>query len=367
MSVVIDYSSGVPLSDSIKSAGYVGTVRYLSGPRPGAEWMKGKPVSKTEVESQRRHGLGTAFVWQYGKEKSPDVMRGFQGGVEDARNAQRKLDEIGRSGQPVFFAVDFNIALWQWNDTAVHYFKGAISVLGLNRVGIYGHSRVCAWAIEDNVVGHSSTKGKRWVWQTKAWSNGERTKEAVLYQGTLDVPGPNGVGVDLNEVLADDWGQLIPKTSRPTQERKEEPVMAPISKKPGWKGDPVWLADALRAFGVEVVELPGWKDWGMGDFGSVWGTVAHHTGGNETPSSLIQYGHSALRGLLSQVHLRRDGVAVMCGVGTAYHAGVGSWPGLPTNNANQHTIGIEANSDGQTPWPTKQLDAYYRACAALVS
>lgn len=29
------------------------------------------------------------------------------------------------------------------------------------------------------------------------------------------------------------------------------------------------------------------------------------------------------------------------------------------------TIGIEANSDGVTPWPPKMLDAYYRICAAI--
>ena len=44
---------------------------------------------------------------------------------------------------------------------------------------------------------------------------------------------------------------------------------------------------------------------------------------------------------------------------------MGSWPGLPTNNANYHTIGIEAVSDGQSPWTQEQLDAYYRICAAI--
>lgn len=141
--------------------------------------------------------------------------------------------------------------------------------------------------------------------------------------------------------------------------------MTPIPRRPGWRGDPVWLADALRAFGVRVVERPGWKNWGNGDFGSVWGVMAHHTAGNNTPSDLIAYGRASLRGLLSQVHLLRDGTAVMCGVGVAWHAGVGSWAGLPTNNANWHTIGIEANSDGTTPWPADMLDAYYRTCAAI--
>ena len=47
-----------------------------------------------------------------------------------------------------------------------------------------------------------------------------------------------------------------------------------------WTGDPVWLADVLRAEGIKVVEYPGWKDRGHGDMGTIWGVVAHHTGNN---------------------------------------------------------------------------------------
>lgn len=113
------------------------------------------------------------------------------------------------------------------------------------------------------------------------------------------------------------------------------------------------------------MEDPGWDQWGNGDFKSIWGVVAHHTGHNNTSTDTIRFGHSALKGLLSQVHLSRSGRATLVGIGVAWHAGVGSWPGLPTNNANYHTIGIEAQSDGTSPWPAEQMDAYYRICAAI--
>src|SRR5574344_3114906 len=35
---------------------------------------------------------------------------------------------------------------------------------------------------------------------------------------------------------------------------------------PSHRGDPLFLADLLRLWGVKVVEMPGWKQWGNGDF-----------------------------------------------------------------------------------------------------
>lgn len=134
----------------------------------------------------------------------------------------------------------------------------------------------------------------------------------------------------------------------------------------GWTGDPVWLADVLRAEGVKVVETPGWKHWGNGDFKNIWGVICHHTGGSNTPVSEIRNGTPNLRGLLSQIHLAKDGTATLCGVGVAWHAGMGSYPGLPEDNANWHTIGIEAVNNGTEGWSPAQYDAYVRVCAAIV-
>lgn len=142
--------------------------------------------------------------------------------------------------------------------------------------------------------------------------------------------------------------------------------MANILKpNPGHRGDPLFLPDVLRAFGVQVKEFDSWRDRGQGDFYSIWGPMAHHTGSNNASPDSIAFGHAGLRGLLSQIHLDRNGVATITGAGVAYHAGVGSWPGLPTNNANASTIGIEANSDGVSPWPPFMLDMYHRICAAI--
>lgn len=129
--------------------------------------------------------------------------------------------------------------------------------------------------------------------------------------------------------------------------------------------DPTWLPEVLRAAGLKVDVYPGAMDRGHGDFGSIWGVVAHHTGGNRAPASSIAQ-HPTL-GLASQLHLDQSGKFTVCGVGIAWHAGQGSYPGLPTNNANQVTIGIEAANDGTSGWPKAQYQAYVTGVAAILN
>lgn len=137
--------------------------------------------------------------------------------------------------------------------------------------------------------------------------------------------------------------------------------------------DPTWLSPVLRAAGLAVDEFPGAYDRGHGDFGAITHVIAHHTGSfGETPRGIAQ--HPDL-GLASQLYLSRDGKFTLCGVGIAWHAGTGSWPGIPTNNANQVTIGIEAANDGggapgkphHTPWSDAQYNAYVRGVAAILN
>ena len=75
-----------------------------------------------------------------------------------------------------------------------------------------------------------------------------------------------------------------------------------------WTGDPVWLADVLRAEGVKLVEFPGWRDRGHGDFKDIRGVMAHHTGSDNATAASIAYGRPDLPGPLSQLHIARDGM-----------------------------------------------------------
>lgn len=141
---------------------------------------------------------------------------------------------------------------------------------------------------------------------------------------------------------------------------------------PNWRGDPTFLPEVLRAEGLTVKEIAGWRERGHGDFGEIWGVVAHHTGSNNATAESIAF-HPSL-GLASQIHLGRDGVVTLCGVGIAWHAGSGSHAGLPRNDANRLTIGIEAANDGggapgkphRSSWPDAQYNAYVKTVAAIL-
>ena len=49
----------------------------------------------------------------------------------------------------------------------------------------------------------------------------------------------------------------------------------------------LWLADALRAEGVNVVEEPGWRDRGSATFNPK-GVICHHTAGPVNPTRRLQ-------------------------------------------------------------------------------
>ena len=212
---LIDFAERRIPPDQIKSAGYAGVVNYVSESRPGANF-EAKPITRDYADALRAAGLHIVSNFQYGKPGWPDpsdFTRGSDGGVADAQTALRLHAAAGGSNSaPIFFSVDDDIDQNTWNSLAVNWFRGINSVLGMQRTGIYGHSQACGWAIRDGVIGHSTTAGYRWAWQTKTWSHGQREPAAVLYQEVVNSassPGPllGGINVDVDEVLATDFGQ----------------------------------------------------------------------------------------------------------------------------------------------------------------
>jgi hypothetical protein len=82
----------------------------------------------------------------------------------------------------------------------------------VQRTGIYGGARQVTWAVDDGVIGRSTTPGHRWAWQTRAWSGGARAPMAVLYQATVVTASDPGTmiadyHVDEDDILAADYGQ----------------------------------------------------------------------------------------------------------------------------------------------------------------
>lgn len=141
------------------------------------------------------------------------------------------------------------------------------------------------------------------------------------------------------------------------------------------------LPDALRSWGVTVVEVDGWQNrgWSASKSGQQWnprGVVCHHTAnggyrGVDAPSLNVCINGrppspaepKGLAGPLCQVVLGYSGTAYVIAGKGANHAGAGGWMGL-TGNASVWGIEAENNGVGE-PWPQVQLDAYIRCCAAL--
>jgi len=212
---LIDFTERLATPDQIRSAGFDGALVYVSELRPGATFDF-KPVTREYADGLRAAGLHVVSCYQYGKPGWPtpsDYTRGYDGGVADAQTALRLHAAAGGGASaPIFFSVDEDIDGDTWKSVAVQWFRGINSVLGAGRTGIYGHSRACAWAIGDGVIGRSTTAGHSWAWQTRAWSGGEREPRAVLYQSVVvggSEPGValGGTHVDVNDVLAADFGQ----------------------------------------------------------------------------------------------------------------------------------------------------------------
>ena len=139
-----------------------------------------------------------------------------------------------------------------------------------------------------------------------------------------------------------------------------------------WRGAPVWLADVLSAAGLDVVEFPGWRQRGHGEFKDIRGVMVHHTGSGTASAESIAYGRPDLAGPLSQLHIARSGTVTVVAAGVAWHAGVGMYPWIPANMGNWHTIGIECANTGTSPtaphrrnWPDAQYFALIDSCAAI--
>lgn len=151
------------------------------------------------------------------------------------------------------------------------------------------------------------------------------------------------------------------------------------------------LASVLRAEGLTVEEDPGWRGRSNGGVFVPEGIVVHHTAigakaSDANVTKILREGRPDLRGMLSQMRVKRNGVVVLIGLGKAYHAGPGSaavLAGIRKNNppkgsaasqglkdternGNTYLWGIECDNDGVGEgWPTQQVQAIARVCAAI--
>ena len=201
LGLLFDYAAGVLSAADIKAAGGVGAIRYVSDRRPGAQWMLGKPIKLDEARDLYQAGLKIVSNYQFGKQATADWLGGQAAGVSHAKRGWELHTAAGGPvGAPIYASIDDNPTREQYIQQVAPYLRGWESVLGHQRVGVYGNSHVIEWALQDGLGS--------WFWQHD-WGSpqGFVHPAAHLHQFEIDARQVAGVGVDLNNILKPQFGQ----------------------------------------------------------------------------------------------------------------------------------------------------------------
>lgn len=199
--LIADYSFARPALSDVKAAGYVGIARYLA-PLPNA-----KVLTADELAEAHALGLSALIVWETTASRAAD---GADAGTRDRDRANAMADGLGwPADRPVFYAVDFDA-----NPNEVRpYFEGVQG--GPRPVGVYGGIRVVDTMLSEGLAS--------FAWQTVAWSAGQVSDLAHLYQRlTPTVPNPVEA-TDENVALQDDYGAWLPGSPHPQEDDLTDP------------------------------------------------------------------------------------------------------------------------------------------------
>lgn len=185
----VDYAWSRPNITQLAAAGKRFACRY------GGPGSAGKQLDRGEA--QRLSAAGISIVAN-AEGAADGLLGGWSAGVSWARAAEAHFAKCGMPpGRPIYLSVDFDATSGQWPAVA-NALRGAASVLGAARVGVYGGRRAIEWARRDGVA--------QWFWQTYAWSGGVWVAGNHLeqYRNGVELAGAT---VDLNRALATDYGQ----------------------------------------------------------------------------------------------------------------------------------------------------------------
>ena len=223
----VDYAWGRPGAAALKRAGARFVCRYLSHDPT-------KDLSAAEAAELAAAGIALVVVWETTARRALD---GRGAGAVDARTAERAAAALGMPGdRPIYFAADWDATPGQ-QDEINAYLDGAASVIGRARVGLYGGYWPLSRALD---AGRA-----RWGWQTYAWSGGRWDARAHIQQYSID-HRINGVGVDYNRAVKDDFGQWRPAAGGPPAPDWQEALMRALpTLGPGDHGEHVQSVQGL--------------------------------------------------------------------------------------------------------------------------
>lgn len=199
----VDYSS-TPWSGSPSASVLLSNQKYFVGryavndKSPG-----GRGINAAEYTRMVQGGIDVFLYWEG---QNSWMLGGWQAGVNAALNAQQNLVAAGiPPATPIYFAHD--IEPEERHFAAIDdCLAGAASVIGLNRVGIYG-----GWGIIDHC---SRMENATFKCQTAAWSGDGHGGIAWHPAAHLHQYGFNayfdGTNCDLVRATVPNYGQAIP-------------------------------------------------------------------------------------------------------------------------------------------------------------
>jgi hypothetical protein len=135
----------------------------------------------------------------------------------------------------------------------------------------------------------------------------------------------------------------------------------------------LWLPEAIRDYGVEVVTVRNWRTrGGEGTFRPI-GMCDHHTASHRTSGSfpsagIVTFGRSDIPGPLCHILGGRNAKVMIIAAGRANHAGFGGpWRTVPQDSGNSYLVGFEIEHDGiGERYTDEQLEMIFRVNAAVL-
>jgi N-acetylmuramoyl-L-alanine amidase-like protein len=139
----------------------------------------------------------------------------------------------------------------------------------------------------------------------------------------------------------------------------------------------LWLADALRAAGLTVHEVDGWRTRSAAEDSDAStyeprGVIIHETRGSATSTDageigVLVNGREGLSGPIAQLYLGRDGDWHVVASGLCHHVKTG-WGGPFAGVGNSKLLGIEPAHGESESWADKptQYASYVRGVAAIL-
>lgn len=200
----VDFSatahSNSPSVEALKAQGKMFVGRYAVNDKSPS----GRGITAAEYA---RYVAANVDVFVYWQTTTNWMLGGWAAGVAGAQNAQYNIRQAGMpEDTPVYFAVDFDAQLWQM--PAIHdCLRGAASVLGAERVGVYG-----GWLVMEEC---SKAGTAKWFCQTLAWMYGRGWHPAAhLHQYGFNY-WLDGTNCDLVRATVPNYGQAVPPAEPP--------------------------------------------------------------------------------------------------------------------------------------------------------